>query len=96
MGLDSLMAVELRNHLGAALGTELPATLLFEHPTVTALVDHLLELDAAAPTTGTEPHATATEPAMAAPTATAPTAGHDTDELASALAARLERLAGRT
>ena len=37
LGLDSLMAVDLRNAIGAALERTLPATLLFEHPTVTAL-----------------------------------------------------------
>ena len=42
LGLDSLMAVELRNLLGVAIEAELPATLLFEHPSVSALVDHLL------------------------------------------------------
>jgi len=40
-GLDSLMALELRKSLGTGLGLTLPATLLFNFPTITALADHL-------------------------------------------------------
>ncbi|MCC7383299.1 MAG: SDR family NAD(P)-dependent oxidoreductase [Deltaproteobacteria bacterium] len=42
LGLDSLMALELRNLLTRALGVSLPATLLFEHPTLSALADLLM------------------------------------------------------
>lgn len=42
MGLDSLLAIELRNRLGRALGRKLPATLLFESPTINTLGETLI------------------------------------------------------
>lgn len=44
LGLDSLLAVELRNRLGTLAGTSLPATLLFNYPTIVALAEHLATL----------------------------------------------------
>ncbi len=41
LGLDSIQAVEVRDSLEASLGRNLPATLLFNYPTLEALAAHL-------------------------------------------------------
>ncbi len=42
LGLDSLLAIELRNALATSLNRPLPATLLFDYPTVNALTDYVM------------------------------------------------------
>ena len=44
VGLDSLTAVELRNTLAQSLGQRLPATLLFDYPSLETLAGHLATL----------------------------------------------------
>ncbi|WP_432590210.1 type I polyketide synthase [Streptomyces sp. HD1123-B1] len=56
IGFDSLTAVELRNGLSRATGVPLPVTLVFDHPTTVALVDHLhRELAGTGETSATPP-----------------------------------------
>ena len=44
LGLDSIMAIDLRTRLAYALGVDLPATVAFDYPTVRSLASYVSEL----------------------------------------------------
>ena len=86
-GLDSLMAVELRNVVAGAVERTLPATLLFKYPTIEALGDFVLEsLDIKGDTAG------ASEPAADATTAAVESLSED--DVKKLLAEELAALSG--
>jgi acyl carrier protein len=55
IGLDSLLAVELRNVLQADLNLSLSATMAFDYPTLSSLTRHLLSLIGLESAIGTPP-----------------------------------------
>ena len=57
LGIDSLIAIELRNRLQADLGRPLVQTLIFDYPTLTSLVDHLMTVLGYQQVDQTDPHA---------------------------------------
>lgn len=52
LGLSSVRAVELAAELEDHLGRELPATLVYDYPTVSAVARYVAELAAAEPVAG--------------------------------------------
>jgi myxalamid-type polyketide synthase MxaE and MxaD len=86
LGLDSLMAMQLRRGLGERIGLKLSATVTFNHPSVLPLAEHLLALLDLADTEP-QPATDTGAPAAAAPDAIAELSD---DEVRRALMAELQ------
>jgi acyl transferase domain-containing protein len=89
MGMDSLMAVDLKARLEAAVGHRLPSTLTFNYPTVTALAAYLADEMLGGRTASAAP----TAPPAPVPAAEAGSRDDlSEDELAALLADKLGRV----
>jgi myxalamid-type polyketide synthase MxaE and MxaD len=80
IGVDSLIALEFRRHLEAALGLALPATMVFNHPTLVDLAAYLSDRIA--------PDATSTARVESAPAASIERAVERVDQLSEEEAAQ--------
>jgi len=94
LGVDSLLAVDLRGRLESSLDAQLPATLLFDHPNLEALVAFLAERFAALMTGEAAGDAAGAEDAAgdARAAAEAELAELSEDEIAARLAAEIDAL----
>jgi acyl carrier protein len=96
LGMDSLMAVELKNRLQQAFGVPLPATLAFEYPTVetlAALIDETFSQQEGSPPIAAASSAASPRATLAAPepeTADGDLESLSTDEIARLLANELD------
>lgn len=83
LGLDSIMAIDLRTALAHAMGKDLPATVAIDHPSVLSMSEFLLAEDAGAPAALAATPAPATTPvsALVPSTADTPQAGPSSEEL---------------
>ena len=90
MGMDSLMAVDLKTRLETATGERLPSTLTFNYPTVIALAGYLAGDVLGVPGEAASPAAPVAQPSSAASDSTRDDLSED--ELAALLAEKLGRI----
>ncbi len=90
-GMDSLMAVTLRNRLQAQVGRALPTTLLFEQPTIEALSDYLAKELLLETPPEPEPDVEAAEPPDALALAAAAIEDLSDEEMLALLTRQLDR-----
>ncbi len=90
LGFDSLMAVQLRGQLSKGLGLDrpLPATLIFDHPTIDAIAEYLLGRIDPQPAEAPAPAATSADASREA--RAAEVAGMSDAEIEALLKQRLE------
>ena len=92
LGLDSLMAVELKGRLESSLGQELPSTLIFNYPNIRALTDYILcEALKFAPESKTEISEPQVDPERA-PSSGQPVDDLSEEEIAHLLLKKLEEI----
>ncbi|ARQ72550.1 hypothetical protein CAG99_21510 [Streptomyces marincola] len=88
LGFDSMTAVELRNRLSGAIDGQLPATVVFDHPTPAALTEFLMSLTGGSSQRGVLAELDALESALSGVAA-------DDEQTRDAVAARLQVLLSR-
>jgi acyl transferase domain-containing protein/SAM-dependent methyltransferase len=85
LGLDSLMAVRLRGLLARGLAVTLPASLIFDHPTIDSIAAYLFELTCAPGKTSSDEHAAPARLDIGAPPKIAPREAVPSDEEINAI-----------
>ncbi len=77
LGLDSVMAIDLERDASEAFGVEVRVSDIFDHPTVTELADHVLDLVQETPPAPPGPASAAAPTTTSLPASLTPTAAPD-------------------
>jgi hypothetical protein len=91
MGMDSFLALEFRNRIQKLTGRTMPATMAFDHPSISLLAGHLVSLIMDVPVPGTVPDGAADRRQEEAPGPDhSPLDAMSREELATAIDSELE------